>query len=211
MGGVIPAFSGSGNTVYGQISSGLTGQVGNGSALEVYNPSNWSLYTNAMPEQSGSGRYILTVPGYLPAGRYFVSVFLCTVNAPTPTLGDTPIDFVFFDWDGANVIGVGSSLNVGAIAGSAAAATKLAVGANAQVSGAAAAGTLSSSQMTTNLSATVANQYAGRVLIFTSSVNAGRAVLITAYAVTGGLLTFIGYNNATLATPPSAADTFIIL
>lgn len=209
MGGVIPAGAGSGNTLYGQILSALDATIWNGSALVTYSQGGWSLYAVSMPEQAGSSRYIMTVPATLPAGRYFVMPFVQAGGSPAA--GDTPIDILFFDWDGTNVLGYGSALNVGSIAGSATAATKLAVGANAQVSGAAAAGTLTSSQMTTNLTATVANQYAGRVLIFTSGVNAGRAVLLTAYAVTGGLLTFIGYNNLTLATPPSAADTFIIL
>ena len=210
MGGTIPGFSSSGNTIYGQISDAGVATVANGAGLEAYNQAHWGNYAISMPEQSGSGRYILTIPGYLPAGRYFASIYLCTVNSPTPTAGDTPIDFVFFDWDGGNVLGNGSAVNIGKINGSAPAAVNLALSANTFVVGAVAAGTLTTSQMTTNLTQTVANILAGRVLIFTSGVNAGLAVLVTAYAVTGGKLTFIAYNNLPAPSAPSAADTFII-
>jgi hypothetical protein len=65
--------------------------------------------------------------------------------------------------------------------------------------------------MTTNLVAAVANIYAGRVIYFTSGVNAGLACLITAYAVTGGRLTFIAFSNQPAPSAPSAADTFLIV
>lgn len=209
MGGVIPAGAGSGSTVYGQIVSAVDATIANGVGLEAYNQSHWANYAISMPEQPGSSRYILTVPGYLAAGRYFVMPFL--QSGGSPAAGDTPIDILFFDWDGGNVIGVGSPLNVGAINGSTPAAVKLGVSANALVTGAAVAGTLTNSQMTTSLSATVANIYAGRVMLFTSGVNQGLAVLITAYSVTGGKLTFIAYGNANAPSAPSATDTFIIL
>lgn len=211
MGAVIPGFSSSGNVLYGQIRSAFTAQVANGSGLEVYNPSNWSLYSIIMPEQTGSGCYILTVPGYLAAGRYFVGVYLCTISSPTPGIGDTPIDFVFFDWDGGNVIGLGSALNMGAVNGSTPAAINLALSANAFVAGTAAAGTLTNVQMTTGLTATVPNIYAGRTMYFLTGVNKGLAVLVTAYTVTGGRLTFIAYNNLPAPAAPGVGDTFLII
>lgn len=209
MGGVIPAGAASGQTLYGQILSGLDASVWNGAALEAYNQSDWGSYTVAMPEQPGSGRYILTVPGGLPAGRYFVSVFLQLGGSPAA--GDTFMDFVFFDWDGGNVIGVGSAINVGKINGNSVAAANLGVSAGAMVAGLAAAGTLSTNQMTTGLVATVPNIYAGRILIFTSGVNLGLACLITAYVVTGGRLTFIAYNNQPAPAAPGVGDSFIII
>lgn len=208
MGGVIPAGAASGQTLYGQIRSAVDAQVANGSGLEVYNPAHWGNYNVSMPEQSGSGVYIMTVPGYLPAGRYFVIPFLQLGGSPAA--GDTPMDILFFDWDGGNIVWLGSGVNLSKINGSALAAANLSVSALAMVAGAAAAGTLTTQRMTTNLTAPVAQTYAGRLLIFTSGINAGFAALITGYAVTGGLLTFIGYNNQPLPAPPAAADTFII-
>lgn len=209
MGGFIFASGPTGLTVYGQLVSVAASTVANGAALEAYNQGHWANYVNSMPEQAGSGRYGLSVPGYLPAGRYLLNSFI--QGGGSPAAGDTSLDITYFDWDGANVIYLGSALNVGQINGSSTAAARLAVSAAQFVIGAAAAGTLSTSQMTTNLGASVANIYAGRVLYFTSGVNAGLAVLITAYAVTGGRLTFVGFNNQPAPSAPSAADAFIII
>jgi hypothetical protein len=209
MGGVIPAGAGTGNTLYGNILSADDAKIANGSALVTYSQSNWTDYVNSMPEQAGSGRYILTVPGYLPNGRYFVIPYLQLGGSPAA--GDTPLDIIFFDWRDGNVLGFGSSLNVGQINGSAPAAVNLSLNALASVNGQATAGTLTTSQMTTNLASTIVNVYAGRVIYFTSGGNAGRAALITAYSVTGAKLTFLGYNNLPITVAPSVGDTFIII
>lgn len=209
MGAVIPAGAASGQTIYGRIISAADATVANGVGLEAYNSAHWANYVISMTEQSGSGCYILTVPGYLAAGRYFVMPYIQIGGSPT--LGDPPIDIIFFDWDGGNAVGVGSALNVGKINGSAPAAVNLSTSALQFVIGAAAAGTLSTTQMTTNLAATVANIYAGRVIYFTSGANAGRVALITAYAVTGGKLTFVAYGNQPITSAPVAADTFLIV
>lgn len=208
MGAIIPAGAASGQTIYGQIVSASDASVWNGVAMEAYNQGDWASYTVAMPEQPGSSRYILTVPGGVPDGHYFVMPFIQLGGSPAA--GDTPIDLLQFDFRAGNVVSVGSALNIGYINGSAPAAVNLSVSASTFVIGAAAAGTLTNMTMTTNLVATVANLYAGRVLYFTSGVNAGLAVLITAYAVTGGKLTFIAYGNNPAPAAPSAADTFVI-
>lgn len=193
--------------VYVQVRSFL-GTIGNGAALEAYNQAHWADYVNSSPEQAGAGEYAFTVPGYLPAGLYKATFYVPLGGSPAS--GDTPFATEYFSWDGSNVLYLGSSMNVGKINGNATAAVNLALSAGTFVVGAAAAGTLTTSQMTTTLTQTVANILAGRVLIFTSGVNAGLAVLITAYAVTGGRLTFIAYNNQVAPSAPSAADTFII-
>ena len=208
MGGVIPAETSSGQTVYFQIMSALDASMANGVAFEAYNSTHWGNYAIAAPEQTGSGRYILTVPGYVPDGHYFALPFLQLGGSPA--LGDTPMDILQFDFAGGSIVGFGAPLNVGSINGSATAAANLSKSALTFVAGAASAGTLSTTQMTTNLAATVANLYAGRVLLFTSGVNSGLAVLITAYAVTGGKLTFIAYGNQPAPSAPSANDTFVI-
>lgn len=210
MGGYLYASGATGQSgIYAQLRSLLLGTIANGVGLETYNSAHWSDYVNLAPEQTGSGEYELAVPGYLPAGIYKATFFVPL--GVSPALGDTPFDTETFSWDGSNILWIGSSLNVGQINGSAPAAVNLALSANAFVVGAAAAGTLSTTQMTTNLSATVTNIYAGRVIYFTSGINAGLACLVTAYAVTGGKLTFIAYNNQPAPSAPSAADTFLII
>lgn len=210
MGAIIPVAAANGQTVYGQILSAVDAQIANGVGVEAYNQAHFSNYTMPSFEHLGASRYIITVPGYLPAGRFFVMPFIAQ-NPGVPAVGDTPLDIIFFDWDGANIIWLGSGVNVSKINGSAPAAVNLAASANQFVIGAAAAGILNTSQMTTNLGAAVANIYAGRVLYFTSGVNQGLAVLITAYAVTGGKLTFIGFNNQPAPSAPSASDTFVVI
>lgn len=208
MAGQLFGEAGTGQTCYIQIRNVITGQIANGSGLETYNSARWTFYTNVVSEQAGSGFYMAGVPGYLPAGLYRMTMYIQL--GPGPALGDTPVSGNYLDWDGGSTLGLASALNVGKINGSAAAAVNLALSANTFVIGAAAAGTLTNVQMTTDLVATVANIYAGRVLYFTSGVNAGLAVLITAYVVTGGRLTFVAYNNQPAPSAPGAGDTFVI-
>lgn len=209
MSGEIICYGATGQTNYFQIRSLLSAQIANGAGLEVYNQSHWGNYVIPATEQAGSGAYVAGIPGYLAASPY--QAVLYTQLGGSPASGDTPISTTEFSWDGGNIIYVGSTVNVGKINGSAAAAVNLAASANALVIGAAAAGTLTTTQMTTNLTIPVGNIPDGRVLIFTSGVNAGLACLITAYVVSGGRLTFIAYGNNPAPSAPSAADTFIIL
>lgn len=88
----------------------------------------------------------------------------------------------------------------------AAAAAKLALSAAGIVSGAAEAGTLSTTQMTTDLSEATDDHYIGAVLVWTSGVLDGQRTDITDYAGATGLLTYTAATEA-----PSATDTFVIL
>lgn len=209
MGGVLPALTGTGQTLYAALMNMADGAMWNGASREPFNPARWGNYAVAMSEQSGSGRYLLSIPVGLPAGDYWVTPYIQNGGAPSLS-GDTPLDILRLGWDGTNIVDFGSGINVVRINGSALAAANLAVSAGTFVIGAAVAGALTATQMTTNLPGTVANMYSGRVLLFTTGVNAGIAVLITAYVVAGGQLTFIAYNNQVLATPPSIGDTFVI-
>ena len=89
-------------------------------------------------------------------------------------------------------------------------AAKLAISGGTMVSGSAATGTLSTTEMTTNLTIAVNDQYNGRVLIFaidtTTAVLRGQATDITDTVTTDGKLTFTA-----LTTAPSNGDTFIIV
>ncbi len=74
------------------------------------------------------------------------------------------------------------------------------------VTGAAAAGTLSTTQMTTDLGQATDNHFIGRTIVWTSGVLFQQAALVTDYAGSGGLLTFTAVTEA-----PSATDTFVIV
>ena len=210
MSGYIFASSATGQSgTYAQLRNLNTGLIGNGVSMESYNQAHWANYVNSVSEQSGSGEYVFSVPGYLPAGLYKATFYIPLGGSPAA--GDTPFDTEIFSWDGANIIFLGSSLDVGSINGSSSAAVNLSKSANAFIIGTVAAGTLTGTRMTTDLVATVANIYAGRTLYFTSGANAGLAMLVTAYAVTGGMLTMIAYNNQPAPSAPSPGDTFLII
>lgn len=93
-----------------------------------------------------------------------------------------------------------------ALSGSTTAADKLELSALSIETGAAAAGTLSTTQMTTTLTEATNDHYIGRIIIWTSGVLIRQASDITDYVGSGGLLTFTAVTEA-----PTAGDTFIIV
>jgi hypothetical protein len=93
-----------------------------------------------------------------------------------------------------------------AISGSTDAADKLEASAETMETGAAAAGTLSTTQMTTNLTEATDDHYNGRIIVWTSGVLLRQATDITDYDGTNKLLTFTAVTEA-----PTATDTFVII
>jgi hypothetical protein len=88
----------------------------------------------------------------------------------------------------------------------AAGASKLAAALLGIETGAAEAGTLSTTQMTTDLGEATADHYIGAVIVWTSGVLLKQRTDITDYDGANGLLTFTAVTEA-----PSAGDTFVIL
>ena len=86
------------------------------------------------------------------------------------------------------------------------AAAKLALSSGTIVAGAAEAGTLATTQMTSDLTEATDDHYIGRIIIWTSGVLQNQATDITDYSGATGLLTFTATTEA-----PTAADTFIIV
>ena len=74
------------------------------------------------------------------------------------------------------------------------------------VVGAAITGTLSTTQMTTDLTETTDDHYNGRIIIWTSGVLQDQATDITDYTGSTKLLTYTAVTEA-----PSNTDTFIIV
>ena len=93
-----------------------------------------------------------------------------------------------------------------AISGSTDAADKLEASAETIETGAAAAGTLSTTQMTTNLTEATDDHYNGRIIIWTSGVLLRQATDITDYTGSTKMLTFTATTEA-----PSDGDTFVIV
>ena len=98
------------------------------------------------------------------------------------------------------------TVDVGALGGDTAALANLAESAGTMVTGAAVTGTLSTTEMTTDLTEATDDHYNGRVIIWTSGVLANQATDITDYNGTTKALTYTATTEA-----PSNGDTFIIV
>jgi hypothetical protein len=96
--------------------------------------------------------------------------------------------------------------NTDQIAGDATAATNLSKSATGIEVGAAIAGTLSITQMTTDLTETTDDHYNGRIIVWTSGVLKNQATDITDYTGSTKLLTYTATTDA-----PSATDEFVIV
>lgn len=106
----------------------------------------------------------------------------------------------------AALVGGRMDSNVGAISGDSGAADKLELSAGSIESGAAVGGTLSTTQMSTDLTESTDDHYIGRVIIWTSGSLLRQATVITDYDGSGKVLTFEAVTEA-----PSAGDGFIIV
>lgn len=104
------------------------------------------------------------------------------------------------------LVGGRMSSDVGSISGSADAANKLEASAKTIVVGVAVTGTLSTTEMTTNLSESTNDHYNGRIIIWTSGVLKDQATNITDYDGVTKMLTYTAVTEA-----PSNTDTFVIV
>ena len=121
-------------------------------------------------------------------------------------VGD-PLNIATSDDGGTiNVTGGVVDADVLAISTSTDAADKLEASAETIVTAAAAAGTLSTTQMTTTLTEVTNDHYNGRIIIWTSGVLLGQATDITDY---NGVTKMVTYTAVTEA--PGDGDTFNIL
>lgn len=99
-----------------------------------------------------------------------------------------------------------ATVDIGKISGSSTAADNLEASTLGIVSGAAETGTLSTTQMTSDLAEATDDHYNGRAVIWTSGVLAGQASTITDYLGSTGMLTYDATTEA-----PSNTDTFVIV
>lgn len=106
----------------------------------------------------------------------------------------------------AALVGGRMDANTSAINSSAMASVLLALSAGTMVNGTTVAGTLSTTQVTTNLTNATNDAYNGRMLYWTSGNLVGQATEISDYDGVTKLLTFVAVTGA-----PSVGDTFIIV
>ncbi len=97
-------------------------------------------------------------------------------------------------------------VDVEAVNASTTAAANLALSAGVMIAGAAFTGTLSTTQMTTNLTEATNDHYKGRIIIWTSGTLLGQATDITAYLGSTKMFTYTATTEA-----PLNGDTFIVV
>jgi len=161
---------------------------------------------------------LATLPTVTPAAGKMVKISLSSSEMNGDNITVVCSDAAGNEWKdlGINIATVanqiddlavgGAGVNVGSIGSSTTAAAQLALSAATIVNGAATVTTLSTTQMSTNLTNATNDQYKGRVLIWTSGSLQNQAALITAYNGTSKTLTFTATTGA-----PSNGDTFIIV
>jgi hypothetical protein len=183
-----------GNNLYAVIQDPATAKVWNTGTLlfEAYSSGHWANYAIALAERAGTGYYSAAYPAQIVIRT---SEVLYLRAGGSPTVGDVPV-----------TLGNSQGNNMAAINGSVAAANNAGLAAGSEVQGAAQSGTLTTTQMSTGLAATLNGAYVGRTVIWTSGVLAGVAAAITGYASTNGVLTFTQVPSA-----PSPGDAFIIV
>lgn len=193
----IEAGYASGRTIY-TIIHNPDGTVWNNNleAFETYNSDNWADYAIVMAEQANSGYYIVALPagisGILPTEAIYEQAGL------TPALTDAE--------SGPIAIGQSQGVNVESIVKDLVAADNMRASLGSELQGAAVAGVLSATQMTTDLTSSVDGAFAGRLLVMLSGALIRQVANITNYNGTTKMLTFTNLTSA-----PIAGDTFIIV
>ncbi len=178
----------------------LAGQFWNtmSSERESFNSAHWSQYAINLSEYAGSGIYSAVYPAGIPAGELSTQI-IYQQNGATPTLPGLPGGDSFLS------MGQSQGVNLLNINGSGQAAVNLGLATGTEVVGAAVAGTLSTTQMTTDLINANNGAYVGRTIYWTTGALVGMGSVITGYNVTGGKLTFVAVPLAA-----SDGDAFII-
>jgi hypothetical protein len=219
MAAYIEAFTESSLVLYAMLRN-AAGQAWNtnSSTWEAWNAANWAEYAITLTEDTQSGFYKALIPPAISAQRLTLLIYRQVGGSPASS--DEKYGNSTGIYDGSNwevgwqttartltsMVGV-AGVDVQSINGVAASAQKLAISANTIVTGIAVAGTLTVSQMTTNLNFTIAKLLFGRAIYFTSGNLVGRAAAIADYVVAGGKITFF----APLPQAPQANDTFMII
>lgn len=184
----------------------LAGHLGAGSTGEALNAAGAAgdPWTTALPGAYGAGSAGFIVGNNLDASVGDVEADIAVVQ--------TTVDDIETDTQDiqsrlpAALVGGRIDANMGAISGSAAAADAMEAAAIGIVTGTAVTGTLSTTQMSTDLTETTDDHYIGRYLVFTGGALAGQATDITDYDGTGKILTFTALTEA-----PSNTDPWVIL
>jgi hypothetical protein len=174
-------------------------------ALTAYDPPTQAEMTSAFTEIKGA-TWATTDTLEAIRDRGDAAWVTATGFATSAALATAQADLDTITGSGGAVLAADQAVNATKIGGSSSAATQLALSAVTIVNGAAITGTLSTTQMTTNLTEVTDDHYNGRVIIWTSGVLINQATAITDYVGATKLFTYTATTEA-----PSNGDTFIIV
>ncbi|MCX5794969.1 MAG: hypothetical protein NTY77_05705 [Elusimicrobia bacterium] len=186
-----------GSTAYVVIHNLDTGQVWNVETMawEDFDNSHWEKYA-VMLQQQGSSRYYSAEHPCADLS-VMMSEMIFTQVGVAPAISDPSPQAVMSRAQGGPI---------GSIRGSVLAAENLRTNLLTMARGAAAAGTLSTTQMTTDLADTSDGVYVGRLIIWTSGALLRRVAYISGYAGETKKLTF-----GAMPAAPSEGDTFLVI
>jgi hypothetical protein len=163
---------------------------------ETYDSSHWAQYAILLAELAGSGFYFVEYPDDIK--DTLTSELLYVQQGIVPALTDAAV--------GPTGLGSSQGTNVAGIGGVPLAADNLQVAASLMQQGEAVSGVLTTNQMTTDLTASLNNLYAGRVIFFVGGALNGVPSNIQSYNGTTKMLTFTNVPQA-----PVAGQSFIIV
>lgn len=193
----ISILADTGTTLPVQISANLTAINSNATALGILKSDTVVIRSDTLAIIADTGTTLPTqISGVLTAVNSNAVGISANLTAINSTQARLPTTLVSGRMDA----------DMGAISTSTAAADNLEASAEIIVTGAAEAGTLSTTQMTTDLSEATDDHYNGRIVIWTSGALLGQATDITSYLGSTGELTYTEVTEA-----PSATDTFVIV
>jgi hypothetical protein len=169
-------------------------------AWEGYNQANWAHYAIPLSEYVSSGIYSVAYPAGIAAGT-LSNDFVYQQNGVTPVLPALP------GGDSFLTLMQSQGANVQTIAGDGTAPINMAAAADIIIpNGVVGTGTRTTTSFPTNLTATAAQAYVGRVIAFATGACAGQETNVTASNPTNGVLTVTA-----LTTAPSPGDVFVML
>jgi len=163
------------------------------SEWEAFSAGNWSLYATYLAEQGASGYYRAIHP--VSDETILVTEAVYVQGGGSPSQGDAP----------ASGIGQSQGSAIGAVMYSRIAAANMAKNLDIMKSGLAVAGTLTTTQMSTNLRDSY-DAYKGRLLVWTSGTLIRRATYIAHFDPATLVLTFGQVERA-----PVVGDAFLII
>lgn len=163
-------------------------------AFEAFNAGHWTDYALQLTEQGATGYYRATYPSEIEDVLTTEALYIQAGGSPS-IASDTP-----------SGVGQSQGTNPFLLSGDRTALVNLKTAAGTELRGAAVSGSLTATQMPTDLTGAIDNAYNGRIVFFTTGALVNQGAKVVGYNGTTKVLTFTSVTGA-----PSPGDEFIIL